>query len=334
MVFRAAKHILQPLLAGLAAEHASAAVAHFLNCLLGTAYNSSPKAAYTSFDLGGESAEPDYVKITPESVRKSILQEIRSRYRWSLSEEYFEKDLKKRQLLRELAMRVGFQLVQRDYAFDKTQPQPEPSSEDDKENKAPVNGKKEKKAKKPVVAQKIHTFEPSDILTLVPIVRSTASSCVVAEEIVDAGRATINRGSLDLGLEFLLEGVQMYENIHSVIHPEVAAAYNQYSSMIHQLARLKIQQMAAENADPEQPLGLDISTAVRLQQQAVIIAERTLGVYHADTCSYYFNLAMLENLEGNAQASLRYFRHVLNMWEIIHGPGHTEINTVLVSRIA
>ena len=51
--------------------------------------------------------------------------------------------------------------------------------------------------------------------------------------------------------------------------------------------------MAAENADPEQPLGLDIGTAIRLQRQAVIIAERTLGVYHADTCSYYFNLAML-----------------------------------------
>lgn len=337
MVFRAAKHVLQPLLAGLAPEHASSAVAHFLNCLLGTSFNATPRASYQSFDLGGDATEPAYTKLSPESLRESIVREIKTRFRWSLGEDYFEKSLKKRQMLRELAMRVGFQLEQRDYAFDKSEAEAAAiNSEDDKENKAPVNGKekKDKKAKKvaSAKAERAHTFEPADVLTLVPIVRSTASSCVVAEEILDAGRATLNRGSLDLGLEFLLEGVQMFENIHSVIHPEVAAAYNQYSSTIHQLARLKIQQMAAENADPEQPLGLDIGTAIRLQRQAVIIAERTLGVYHADTCSYYFNLAMLENLEGNAQASLRYFRHVLNMWEIIYGPGHTEINTVLVSR--
>ena len=101
--------------------------------------------------------------------------------------------------------------------------------------------------------------------------------------------------------------------------------------MVHQLARLKIQQMANENADPEQPLGLDLATALRLQRQAVIIGERTLGVYHPETCSYYFNLAMLEHLEGNTIVSLRYFRHVLEIWDVVHGPGHPEINTILVS---
>lgn len=79
----------------------------------------------------------------------------------------------------------------------------------------------------------------------------------------------------------------------------------------------------------EKPLGLDMSTAVRLQKQAIIIAERTLGVYHADTANYYFNLAMLENLEGNAQQGLRYFRHCLLLWDVIYGEGHPEVNTVL-----
>lgn len=332
MVFRGAKHVLRSLLAGLASEHASCAIAHFLNCILGTGFNASPQATYDSFDLGEVAAEPAYTKITPESVRKAITKEVASRFRWAVPTEFFEKDLKKRQILRELAMRTGFQLVQQDYAFDQAEAETI-NSEDDKENKLPVASKDKKDKKKKRVSQDVrrHTFEPSDILALIPIVRSTAPVCTVAEEIFDAGRATINRGSMDLGLEFLLESVQLYESIYSVIHPEVAAAYNSYTSTIHQLARIKIQQMAAENGDPEQPLGLDISTAIRLQRQAVIIAERTLGVYHAETCAYYFNLAMLENLEGNAQASLRYFRHVLNMWEIIHGPGHTEINTVLAN---
>jgi len=159
----------------------------------------------------------------------------------------------------------------------------------------------------------------------------------VAEEIFEAGRATINRGNTQLGLEFLLESVQMYESVHSVIHPEVATAYNQYANAIHQLARIKIQQVAnqaAENGtDPDQPLGFDVSTALRLQRQAVVIAERTLGVYHADTAAYYLNLAMLENLEGNPKESLRYFRHLLTIWDVVYGKAHPEVNSILVSHI-
>ena len=149
----------------------------------------------------------------------------------------------------------------------------------------------------------------------------------MAEEIFEAGRAMINRGNLDLGLEFLLESVQLSESIHSVIHPEVASAYNQYATTVHQLARLKISQ----TTDPEEPLGLDISTALRLQRQAVIIAERTLGVWAAETMGYYSNLAMLENLEGNPKGCLRFLRHVMVMWEVVYGRGHPEFITVLVS---
>jgi protein TIF31 len=144
-------------------------------------------------------------------------------------------------------------------------------------------------------------------------------------------RNMISRGNMDSGLEFMLEGVQTYENIHSIIHPEVAAAYNQYSSTLYQLARLKIQSMSNETTDSEQPLGLDINTGIRLQRQAVIIAERTLGVYSPEVASYYLQLAMLENLEGSAQLSLRYFRHALTVWDVIYGQGHPEMYNILVS---
>jgi protein TIF31 len=136
---------------------------------------------------------------------------------------------------------------------------------------------------------------------------------------------------MDLGLDIMAEAVGMYENIHSVIHPEVAGAYNAFASAMHQGARMRIQQLSQEEGhDPEQPLNVDVSSAVRLQRQAIIISERTRGVYDATTLSYYFNLAMLENLEGNTIASLRYFKHCLMLWDVIHGPDHPEINTILV----
>ena len=282
-----------------------------------------------------------------------ISEQVQARFRWSLPASYFEQDVRRPQLLRELATRVGFQLLQRSYVFEKTVVEAANGQDNgahDSSDSSPTSSiKKDKKKNKEGLAGpkcRNTTFEPSDVLTLLPIVKTTApsvrvisfygchadlSKCSVAAEIFDAGRATLNRGNLDMGLEFLLEAVQLYENIYSVIHPEVASAYNEYSSTVHQLARLKIQQLANEGADPEQPLGLDLATALRLQRQAVIIAERTLGIYHAETCAYYFNLAMLEHLEGNPLTSLKYFRHILVIWDVIHGAGHPEINTILVS---
>lgn len=322
MVFRAGKHVLRSLVRDLLPEQVPAAVSHFLNCLLGIDVNAAPKAEYARSDVG-PAAEPAYVSLTPEALRADIIREVETRFRWKLDEEFLKSGLRRPQLLRELASRFAFQLAQRDYAFDAESAQAEP------EQPKEVKGRKGRAAKA-APAKRSTTFEPEDILTLIPVIRSTAPAVSVAEEIFEAGRATINRGQVDMGLEFMLEGIQLFESIHTVIHPEVAAAYNQYASTLHQLARIKIQQMAAqENADPEQPLGLDISTGLRLQRQAVIIAERTLGVYHPDTLAYYFQLAMLENLEGNSKASLTYFRHILLLWSVIYGGSHPEIATII-----
>ena len=323
---------MRPLIRGLQPEQVPCAVSHFLNCLLGIDYNPTPSAIYEPFGLS-YTPEPEYTTLTPESLRSEIIEEVKSRYRWAVDETYLSTGLRKRQFLRELAMRVGFQLLQRDYQFHRPDIDGAIYSEDEKENKAPTREKakkKDMKKVKPAPPVRQSTFEPSDILCMVPIIKSTAPSVSVGEEVLEAGRNTINRGNIELGLEFMMEAVQIYESIHSVLHPEVAAAYHQYASTLHQLARMKLQQFATEQADPEQPLGLDVASALRLQRQAVIIAERTLGVYHHDTVGFYFQLAMLENLEGNAQHSLRYFRHVLRLWDVIHGPGHPEINTVLV----
>jgi protein TIF31 len=332
MVYRASKHVLRRLVRDILPEEIPSAVSHFLNCLLGTGVNAAPKAVYENYDIGS-TAEPAYVSLTPESLAKEIIAEAEVRFRWKLDETFIASGIRRPQLLRELAQRFAFQIVQRDYAFEAAAA--EVASDSDKEKAAAaaaaaLKDKKAKKGKTVAPAKRTTTFEPSDILTLIPVVRSTAPAVLVAEEIFEAGRSTINRGNVDMGLEFMLEGIQLYETIHTVIHPEVAAAYNQYASTLHQLARIKIQQMAQEeDADPEQPLGLDIVTGLRLQRQAVIIAERTLGVYHPDTVGYYFQLAMLENLEGNSQASLRYFRHILLLWEIMYGTEHPEINTIL-----
>lgn len=328
MVYRASKHVLRRLVRNLLPEHVPCAVSHFLNCLIGTELNASPKAVFERCEVD-PSEPPAYVALTPEALRKELIAEIETRFRWQLDEAYLKSGVRRPQLLRELASRFAFQVLQRDYAFDAST-EVAPSSVEDKPTGA--KDKKAKKTKAVAPVKRTTTFEPADILTLIPVIRSTAPSVTIAEEIFEAGRSTINRGQMEMGLDFMLEGIQLYESIHMVIHPEVAAAYNQYASTLQQLARIKIQQLAAqENPDPEQPLGLDIATGLRLQRQAVIIAERTLGVYHPDTLAYYFQLAMLENLEGNSLASLRYFRHILHLWDVIYGTEHPDTNNILTN---
>jgi protein TIF31 len=157
MVFRATKHILRTLIAGLQSEHVSSAISHVLNCLLGTGYNAFPSSSYQPIPFLDE-AEPTYVLLTPESLRVMVVHEVQKRYRWTIADSDFE-TLRKPQLLRELASRFAFQIVQRQYDF--VAP---PQSGQDEKDKAKKGGKK----------LRTTTFIPEDILCLVPIVKNTA----------------------------------------------------------------------------------------------------------------------------------------------------------------
>jgi protein TIF31 len=172
MIFRAGKHILRSLIRGLAAEHVSCAVSHFLNCLIGASISAAPKAVYNSLGLSDD-VEPAYTRLTPESLRKQLIAEVEQRFRWRLDEKSLTEGLRKRHLLREFAERFAFQVLQRDYVFESEQDRPEGAPEEDEK---PKEGKKDKKDKKgkAVIQARSTTFEPSDILTMIPIVRSTA----------------------------------------------------------------------------------------------------------------------------------------------------------------
>lgn len=168
MVFRSAKHILRSLLHGLSAEQSIYALTHFLNCLLGADKNVNPKAIFESYDFL-DVAPPAYTKLTPASLREQIVAEVESRFRWKLDASYFTDSLKKRQLLRELANRTAFQLDQREYSFS--------SESEDTSVATDSKNKKAKKAKTDVAdAARINTFEPSDIVTLLPIIKGCAPS--------------------------------------------------------------------------------------------------------------------------------------------------------------
>ena len=107
----------------------------------------------------------------------------------------------------------------------------------------------------------------------------------------------------------LLESLSLHEQIYGVLHPEVARAYYQLSSLYY---------------------GLDErNAAVDLARKAVVVAERTLGVDNAETILSYLNLSLFEHAIGNSNAALHYVKHALDLWKIVYGPRHPDSITTV-----
>lgn len=195
---------------------------------------------------------------------------------------------------------------------------------------------------------------------------------------MEAGQLTIRRGDKQGGLDLMLEAVSLYETIHALFHKDVARAYNTYAVAVHSLYRnaigekhARLQELGEKVTEEEKQspveFAQELQQALRFQRQAVIIAERTLGLDHPDTLGYYVTLAMLEvscidgpallchmlilNLPGpflcirsdsfaqqhisdDVEMSLKMFRHCLTLWDLIYGPDHPDQSILLVRLVS
>ncbi len=228
MVLRASKRVLRGLVRDVEQVNVAACVSHFLNCLVGDKVNAAPQSQPTSSPLS-DASEAEWTQLTPESLKQKLVEEIRKRYRFELPLSFFDQELRRPQLLREVALRAGVQLKLQDYVLEGKPVEADGALSDDshgevqangnaKENGAGVSGKKNKNKKKgsngelngskktagsadkkPIQAARTTSFEPSDVLNLVPVVKDSTPKSTLAEEAFDAGRLSISRGDRDLG---------------------------------------------------------------------------------------------------------------------------------------
>src|SRR5262245_9267914 len=121
MVSRAAKHVFSRYLRKLPLLHVPGCVGHLLNCLIGFKVNSSPTPDIPDDDALSAPPAVEWTKLDVTSMRDLITKEIFKRYRFALSDEWWH-ECKCITLLREVCLKMGFQLKARDYAFEKTEP--------------------------------------------------------------------------------------------------------------------------------------------------------------------------------------------------------------------
>ena len=293
--------------------------------MLGTEFNAKPKAE-TEEELKAFYPEDDFSfeQITPETLKASITSQIKMRYRYDLGDDWIAPG-KETQMLREICLKLGFQLEAKDYSFSKestsngvdgntngtsTESLAVPTT-----NGHSTSSKKKKRnaehspARAPAPAAPLQTFHPDNILNVVPVVKEASPRSVLAEEALEAGRISIAQDQKELGQELLLESLSLHEQIYGILHHEVARVYYALSTLYY---------------------GLDEkNAAVELARKAVIISERTLGIDHAETVLSYLNLSLFEHASGNTKNALTYLRHALDLWKVVYGIKHPDSITTI-----
>ena len=328
MVARAFKHVAHRYLKNLPMPFITNCLCHLLNCLLGTGLNESPKAQIDE-DLRDLYMDADYsfAKVTPHSLKAEMETQIQIRYQYVLDDPWTF-DIRHLQLLRSIALKLGLQLVARNYHFtSETQLNTEQSKSeangvaDGTANQSGMNynanGKKKKKnggRTSPLtngshIPSQRSTFSPEDIANMVPIIKDACPKSILAEEALEAGKISMMQNQKELGQELLLESLTLHEQIYGILHPEVARVYHQLAMLYYQLD--------------------EKSAAIELAHKAVIISERTLGIDSNETILSYLNLALFEHGNRNTTVALACVKHALELWKIIYGSKHPDSITTL-----
>ncbi|BGP04233.1 Clustered mitochondria [Rhodotorula toruloides] len=249
MVIRAAKHILNRLLRSAEAYDEAAIVAHFYNCLLGAAFNTSPVADPIDLPLGSQ-VDRSWTDLSPASLRADLVKEVAARFRHQLYESWFDEQMLKNKVARELSLRVGVQLVARKYDFagaqaDSSEPHVNgvsTSSDSEPAASSSKKGKKSKKAKadvddKPKARGAPTTFTPEDVLNVGPVVKSTNHRSSLVEETFYQGQRAIADGHAEVGEAVCNDALHICEQIFGPVHAEGADKFHALGIMWHNLAQ-------------------------------------------------------------------------------------------------
>jgi protein TIF31 len=158
MVSRAAKHIFSRYLRKLSLLDVQACVSHLLNCFIGYKVNAHPHVPRSDDDDFRPGPAPDWARLDVHSLQKQISEEVFKRYRYRLPSEWWNQ-CKPVVLLREVSLKMGFQLKAREYIFKKPEPVTNGVGKSRKANG--TNGHNYEEV----------TFHPEDILNIVPVIK-------------------------------------------------------------------------------------------------------------------------------------------------------------------
>ncbi|CAL8280497.1 unnamed protein product [Arctogadus glacialis] len=277
VIIRSAKHIFRIYLQNVEAAALSAAVSHFLNCLLSSA-SSAPDSAdellsrrrgsrrrRSQGSRAAALAETAWARMTPGDLWRKIQNEAEDYYHYTLHcdsvDEAVERwSLQKISLLREIAMKTGIQVQLRDYVFESRH--------------------------RPV-------FSEEDVVNMSPVVKHLRPSATDATGLIQQAQVAVQQGLLGEGYELIQQAMTLFSSVCGIQHEDV-------STCLRLLARISY--ITGEYAD-----------ALSHQEKAVMCTERVQGIDHPQTIQDYSMLGLVLHGLMNYDQSLKFLQNGLKM---------------------
>ncbi|XDV32276.1 hypothetical protein PO909_003137 [Leuciscus waleckii] len=288
LITRCAKHIFKTYLQGVELSALSAAVSHFLNCLLSSFPDavahlpadelvSRRKSRKRRNRVPGGGDNTTWASLTPSELWKNITSEAQSYYHFNLQCESVDQavekyNLQKITLLREISVKTGIQILIKEYNFDSRH--------------------------KPA-------FTEEDILNIFPVVKHVNPKASDAFHFFQSGQAKVQQGFLKEGCELINEALNLFNNVYGAMHVEICAC-------LRLLARLNY-------------IMGDHPEALSNQQKAVLMSERALGIEHPNTIQEYMHLALYCFANGQLSTALKLLYRARYLMLVVCGEDHPEM---------
>lgn len=288
LITRCAKHIFKTYLQGVDLSALSAAVSHFLNCLLSSFPDavahlpadelvSRKKSRKRRNRVPGGGDNTAWASLTPSELWKNITSEAHGYYNFSLQCESVDQavekyGLQKITLLREISIKTGIQILIKEYNFDSRH--------------------------KPA-------FTEEDILNIFPVVKHVNPKASDAFHFFQSGQAKVQQGFLKEGCELINEALNLFNNVYGAMHVEICAC-------LRLLARLNY-------------IMGDHPEALSNQQKAVLMSERVLGIEHPNTIQEYMHLALYCFANGQLSTALKLLYRARYLMLVVCGEDHPEM---------
>ncbi|CAI5969203.1 unnamed protein product, partial [Closterium sp. NIES-65] len=338
MVVRATKHVLKAVLRETLEQDVAGAIAHFLNCFLGTSTTTPPPTLPGVGDTdkaeggtaggggkkkkkgkGGERKDgeerkeegeekkeaflfvvdvPGYTRITADMVWSDITEGVKYKYQFEIPPET-RKMVRSLATLRNICLKMGIVLAARDYNLECDVP-----------------------------------IAIADVCDLLPQVKFASPACSDAQKLLEKGKSLVHKVGLPLrprfsatpqsgqwlrehettlnsAFEILSEAYQILQQVCGPLHLDVAACCR-YLALIFYHAG-------------------ETGNAILQQHRELIINERVVGTDHPDTVHSYGNMALYFHSMGESELALRHFKRTLQLLSLSAGNDHPEVASLFVN---
>uniref|UniRef100_A0A5K3EIG9 Clu domain-containing protein n=2 Tax=Mesocestoides corti TaxID=53468 RepID=A0A5K3EIG9_MESCO len=304
VVIRSAKHLFKLYIQEVDPLFVSAAIAHFLNCLLTACPLLQPMAGIDEQiqkmvkvkkgkkrgkSVRDSSEEMSWTNETPSSLWASLNKEAKEYYHIDLQLSDVDAfcqthQVPRTQMLRSFCQSVGIQLALHEYAL------------------APPNGAHHHS--RPV-------FTLDDVVSLYPIVKHLHPHATDAYTYFNTGQARISAGYLQEGFELISEALNLLNTVYGPIHPDTG-------SCNRLLARLSY--VMGEH-----------QAALLFQQRATMISERVHGIDSPSTAAEYIHMALYCFACGHVPIAFQLLYRARYLALLCHGENHPEIAQIDVN---